>query len=69
MKGCARFQITCYLSPIYLVVVVVVVAVVVVVVVVAVVVNMVLSVHRNHKAYYGRGEVGRGYGGVSKHDV
>ena len=26
-------------------------------------VNMVLNVHRNHKAYYGRGDVGRGYGG------
>ena len=26
-------------------------------------VNMVLNVHRNRKAYSGRGEVGRGYGG------
>ena len=24
---------------------------------------MVFNVHRNHKAYYGRGEGGRGYGG------
>ena len=24
---------------------------------------MVLNVHRNHKAYYGRGEAGREYGG------
>ena len=64
VKVCARFQITCYRSPICLVaaaaaaaaavvVVVVVVAVVVVVVVVVAVavMNMVLSVHRNHKAY------------------
>ena len=26
-------------------------------------VDMVLNVHRNHKAYQGRGEGGRGYGG------
>ena len=25
--------------------------------------DMVLNVHRNHKAYYGRGEGGKGYGG------
>ena len=25
--------------------------------------NMVLNVHRNHKAYYGRGEEGKGYRG------
>ena len=25
--------------------------------------NMVLNIHRNHKAYQGRGDGGRGYGG------
>ena len=27
------------------------------------IVNVVLNIHRNHKAYYGRGEGGEGYGG------
>ena len=29
-------------------------------------VNMVLNVHRNHKAYWGREEGGRGYGGAGR---
>ena len=29
-------------------------------------VNVVFNVHRNHKAYWGRGEGGRGYGGVGR---
>ena len=31
-------------------------------------VNMVLNVHRNHKAYWGREEGGRGYGGGGEGD-
>ena len=33
-------------------------------------VDMVLNVHRNHKAYYGRGEgVGKGYRGVERESI
>ena len=30
---------------------------------------MVLNVHRNHKAYQGRGEGGKGYGGGGKREI
>ena len=30
---------------------------------------MVLNVHRNHKAYHGWGEGGRGYGGEGKNEI